>query len=71
MNLDEVLIVHEALLRLTQVDAEAATALELRVFAGLTNEEAASAVGLNLAKFRRSLKFGMAFVEELLQGPNS
>jgi len=69
IDLDEVLTTHQALLKLTQVDADAATALELRVFAGLSNEEAAGTMGWNLAKFRRTLKFGMVFVKEFLQGP--
>jgi RNA polymerase sigma factor (TIGR02999 family) len=69
VNLDEVLFIHEALLKLAEVDADAATALELRQFAGLTNEEAAGAMGVNVAKFRRTLGFARAFVEEFLQRP--
>jgi RNA polymerase sigma factor (TIGR02999 family) len=69
VNLDEVLMTHEALAKLTEVDAEAATALELRSFAGLTNEEAAGTMGLSVPKFRRILHFAMVFLTELLQEP--
>ena len=71
VNLDEVLITHEALAKLAAVDAEAATALELRAFAGLTNEEAAGTMGLSVPKFRRILKFAMVFLTNLLQEPAS
>jgi DNA-directed RNA polymerase specialized sigma24 family protein len=66
-----VLITHEALAKLAAVDVEAATALELRAFAGLTNEEAAGTMGLSVPKFRRILKFAMVFLTNLLQEPAS
>jgi RNA polymerase sigma factor (TIGR02999 family) len=69
VNLDEVLITHEALAKLARVDSEAATALELRSFAGLTNEEAAGTMGLSVPKFRRTLRFAMVFLTDLLQEP--
>ena len=71
VNLDEVLITHEALAKLAKVDSEAATALELRSFAGLTNEEAAGTMGLSVPRFRRTLRFAMVFLTDLLQDPAS
>ena len=71
VNLDEVLITNEALAKLSGVDPEAATALELRSFAGLTNEEAAGTMGLSVPKFRRNLHFAMVFLADLLQEPAS
>ena len=67
VNLDEVLITHQALAKLAGVDTEAALALELRVFAGLTNDEAAGTMGLSVPKFRRTFKFAMVFLKELMQ----
>jgi DNA-directed RNA polymerase specialized sigma24 family protein len=69
VNLDEVLITHQALAKLGGVDPDAAMALELRVFAGLTNDEAAGTMGLSVPKFRRTLKFAMVFLKELLDAP--
>jgi RNA polymerase sigma factor (TIGR02999 family) len=63
VNLDEVLSTDEILARLDQHDSQAAKALELRFFAGLTNEEAAAAMGLAIATFRRALKRAMVFVK--------
>ncbi len=71
VNLDEVLIIHQAVAKLAGVDAEAEMALELRVFAGLTNEEAAGIMGMSVPKFRRTLKFAMVFLKELMHTPES
>jgi DNA-directed RNA polymerase specialized sigma24 family protein len=69
LNLDDVLITHQAIAKLAEVDIEAAMALELRVFAGLTNEEAAGTMGLSVPKLRRALKFAMVFLQEFMQKP--
>lgn len=66
VNIDEVLSVDQILGRLESKDPVAAKALELRFFAGLTNEEGASAMGLNVATFRRKLHDATAFVKVVL-----
>jgi DNA-directed RNA polymerase specialized sigma24 family protein len=69
VNVAEVLSVHEVLSLLEKEDAPAAAALELRLFAGLTNEEAAGAMGLSVATFRRTLACGTVFVRQALTTP--
>jgi RNA polymerase sigma factor (TIGR02999 family) len=68
---DTVLIVNEALTKLTREDPQASKAVELRYYAELTNAEAAAAMGLSEAKFRRELKRGVVFLRLTLgdQGP--
>ncbi|MEI9975276.1 MAG: ECF-type sigma factor [Ignavibacteriota bacterium] len=58
---------HEGLAKLANEDREAATAIELRAFAALTNEEAAAAMGLSVATFRRAHQLGMAFLKEVMR----
>jgi RNA polymerase sigma-70 factor (ECF subfamily) len=67
VNIEQVLSIHEVLEALEREDAPAAEALELRLFAGLTNEEAAGAMGFSVAKFRRTLACGMTFVRQALE----
>jgi len=55
------------LTKLAARDPDATNALELRFFAGLTNEEAASALGLSVASFRRNLKRATVFVKAAMQ----
>lgn len=71
VHTDTVLIVNEALTKLTREDPQAAKAVELRYFADLTNAESAAALGLSEAKFRRELKRGVVFLKLTLgdQGP--
>jgi RNA polymerase sigma factor (sigma-70 family) len=65
LNIEQVLIVNEILEKLTIHDAAAAQAFELRFFAGLTNEEAAAAMGISLSAFRRHLKRADIFVRRI------
>jgi RNA polymerase sigma factor (TIGR02999 family) len=67
VNIEEVLQTDELLTRLAEQDPEAANALELRFFAGLTNEEAASAMGLSVASFRRTLKRATVFIKTAIE----
>jgi RNA polymerase sigma factor (TIGR02999 family) len=67
VNLDEVICMDEILTKLAARDPDAAHALELRFFAGLTNDEAASAMGLSPASFRRNLKRAMVFFKAAMQ----
>jgi RNA polymerase sigma-70 factor, ECF subfamily len=50
----DVLAVHEALDRLAALDAQHARLVELRFFGGLTNEEAAEALGVSVATVKRT-----------------
>jgi RNA polymerase sigma factor (TIGR02999 family) len=68
VNIDEVIGMDEVLTKLAARDPDAAKALELRFFAGLTNEEAAGAVGLSVASFRRNLKRATVFVKAAMEG---
>jgi DNA-directed RNA polymerase specialized sigma24 family protein len=43
--------------------------VEFRFFADFTNAEAAAAMGLSGASFRRELKRGMIFLKHVLQDP--
>jgi len=67
VNLEEVLGMDEVLTKLATRDLEAATSLELRYFAGLTNEEAAGAMGWSVARFRRTLKRATVFVKAVME----
>ena len=71
VNTDEVLDTHEALMKLAELDPEAAHAVELRFFAGLTNDEAAAALGLSVANFRRTLQRGTIFLKTALEPPQA
>jgi DNA-directed RNA polymerase specialized sigma24 family protein len=57
-----VLSTDEVLTKLALEDPIPAQAFELRFFAGLTNEEAAVAMGLSVASFRRYLKRANVFL---------
>jgi RNA polymerase sigma factor (TIGR02999 family) len=67
VKLDKVIGMDEILTKLAARDPDATNALELRFFAGLTNEEAASALGLSVASFRRNLKRATVFVKAAMQ----
>jgi RNA polymerase sigma factor (TIGR02999 family) len=67
VNVEEVLSTDLVLTKLNKNDPDAAKALELRFFAGLTNAEAAVAMGLSVASFRRTLKRATVFLQALLK----
>jgi len=67
VNIDEVLSINEVLIMLAKQDPDAAKSLELRFFAGLTNEEAARTMGLPVANFRRTLKRATVFCKAVLE----
>jgi RNA polymerase sigma factor (TIGR02999 family) len=67
---DEVIVVDEALERLTAEDAQAAGLVKLRYFAGLSVEEAAQALGLSRATAYRHWSYARAWVRcEVLGEP--
>jgi RNA polymerase sigma factor (TIGR02999 family) len=63
IHIDTVLSVDEALVVLAKRFPKAAKAVELRYFGDLPNAEAAAAMGLSLASFRRELKQGVVFLK--------
>jgi RNA polymerase sigma factor (TIGR02999 family) len=67
VNLDEVLSVDDVLNKLEHHDVQAAQALQLRFFAGFTNEEAARAMNLTVATFRRSLRLATVFLKSAME----
>jgi RNA polymerase sigma factor (sigma-70 family) len=63
----DLLAIDEALDRLEQVDERAARVVELRFFAGLTEVEAAEALGISEATLKRDWAFGRAWLLRHLQ----
>ncbi len=59
---DELLVVHEALDRLAEVDLRAAEVVKLCFFVGLTHEEAAKELGVSVATVERSWEFARAWL---------
>jgi RNA polymerase sigma factor (TIGR02999 family) len=64
---DELLGVHEALDRLTAVDATAAELVKLRYFVGMTLPEAAESLGLPLRSAERLWAFSRAWLRDALR----
>jgi DNA-directed RNA polymerase specialized sigma24 family protein len=58
-------------MKLGELDPDAAKAVELRYFAGLTNEEAAAAMGLSVASMRRILRRATLFVKSAMGDPEA
>lgn len=65
---DEVLAVHDALARLEAVDARLAKVVELRFFAGFSEEEIAEATGVTVRTVRRDWRKARAFLYEAIHG---
>jgi RNA polymerase sigma factor (TIGR02999 family) len=66
--LERILQVHEALDRLAADHARAAKVVELLVFAGLSVEEAASALGVSDRTVKRDWRFGRAWLLREMEG---
>jgi RNA polymerase sigma factor (sigma-70 family) len=65
--LDEDLIaVHEALLRLSEIDARKGQIVELRFFSGLTEEETAEVLNISPETVRRDWRFAKAWLRNHL-----
>jgi RNA polymerase sigma factor (TIGR02999 family) len=56
--------VDEALQQLEEINAEATRVVELRAYAGLSNEEIAENLGISLATVKRRFEFARAFIED-------
>lgn len=65
---DEVLAVHDALSKLEAVDERLARVVELRFFAGFSEEEIAEATGVTVRTVRRDWRKARAFLYEVVQG---
>ena len=63
---DEILDLHTALEKLSQLDPRAAQVVELRYFGGLTEKEAAEAIGISVATLKRDWEAGRAFLIDQL-----
>jgi RNA polymerase sigma factor (TIGR02999 family) len=61
----------EALERLEKLDPEQARIVELRFFAGLTNEEAADALGISVATLKRRWNLARAWLFRELSAPET
>jgi RNA polymerase sigma factor (TIGR02999 family) len=59
---EEILLVHEALSRLEKLDPKAARVIELRFFGGLTEKEAAQALGVSVATLKRDWVFARSWL---------
>lgn len=67
----EVLDLHEALDRLTVMDARAARVVEFRFFGGLSNEETADLLGVSPRTVRRDWLMAKAWLYRALRGDES
>ena len=65
---EDVLAVDQALTALKEVDERASRVVELRFFAGLLEEETATALGISVATLKRDWTFARAWLYEWLQG---
>jgi RNA polymerase sigma-70 factor, ECF subfamily len=66
----DLIAVDEALTRLAQVDAQQARLVEMRFFAGLSLEEAASALGVSRTTVKRNWKLSKAWLARELRRGN-
>lgn len=64
---EEVVALDEALSRLETVDPRASRVVELRYFTGLSEREAAEAMGLSLSTLKRDWNFAKAWLHDALQ----
>ncbi len=67
-NLDNIAELHEALLRLADVNPRQALLLQHRYFGGLSLEESATAAGISLATTKRELRSARAWLALELRG---
>lgn len=65
---EDVLAVNEALDELERQDPRAAQVVELKFFGGLTDQEAAEAIGISFAAFRRDWEFARAWLFHRMSG---
>lgn len=68
---DDLLAIDEALSRLSANDEQKGRVVELRFFGGLTNEEAASVLGVSSATVKREWRFARAWLYSELTGEDA
>ncbi len=61
------LILHEAIVRLEDVDGQAAAVVRLRYFAGLSIEQTASALGVSAPSVKRTWAFARGWLKEAIE----
>jgi RNA polymerase sigma factor (TIGR02999 family) len=64
----EILALHDALTRLSELDPRRGRVVELRVFGGLTHEEAAEVLGISLESVMRDWRLAKAWMLRELSG---
>lgn len=67
-NADDILAIDEALTRLKIIDARQCQVVELRYFAGLSNDEAASVLGISERTVKREWQLARAWLHSQLTG---
>lgn len=67
----ELLALHEALLKLAERDARKAKLVELRFFAGLTNQEAAAALGISTTTANEDWRYARSWLRVEMEGGGS
>jgi RNA polymerase sigma factor (TIGR02999 family) len=65
---DDLIELDEALVHLEQLDRRSARVIELRFFGGLTEKEAAEALGISVATVKRDWEFARAWLSTHLSG---
>ena len=68
---DEVLAVHDALDRLTVVDARKAEVVKLRYFAGISFQESASLLGISEVTVKRDWAYARAWLHQDISASRS
>lgn len=63
---DHILDLHQALEELAELDERPARVIELRYFGGLTEGEAAEALGISVATLKRDWQIGRAWLADRL-----
>jgi RNA polymerase sigma factor (TIGR02999 family) len=61
------LILDDAISRLENVDADAATVVRLKFFAGLTNDEAAESMGVSTPTVKRAWAFARGWLKTAIE----
>ena len=66
----DMLMLHDALERLEQLDPRKGRIVELKYFGGLTTDEIGAVVGISSATVEREWKFARAWLYDAMGGPN-
>ncbi len=69
MQLEDVLVINDALERLQHLDERLGRLVECRFFAGLTEEETAEALGISVSSVQRDWRRAKAWLRRYLKSP--